>query len=64
MIKSDVLDRRFESVTLKVTSYCPEMVGVPLRAPLGARRIPGGKAPPVTSHEYGASPPVAKSEEA
>ena len=63
MTRTDVLDRRFESVTLKVTWYCPEMVGVPLRAPLGARRIPGGRAPPVTAHEYGANPPLAESED-
>ena len=29
----------------------PEMVGVPLRVPSGARRSPGGSAPPLTVHE-------------
>ena len=40
------LERKFESVTLKVTVYCPEIVGVPLRTPVGATWIPGGRAPP------------------
>ena len=58
------LDKKFESVTLKVTVYRPEIVGVPLRTPFGARWTPGGNAPPVTAHEYGASPPPADSEAA
>ena len=44
-------DRRLASVTVKVTEYSPEMVGMPLRVPSGARRSPGGSAPPVTAHE-------------
>ena len=52
-------DKRFESVTVKVTGYWPEIVGVPLRLPLAARCVPGGKVPPVTAHEYGARPPLA-----
>src|SRR5580698_3105630 len=56
------LDRKFASVTLKVTVYCPEIVGVPLRTPFGARCMPGGNAPPATAHPYGANPPPADSE--
>src|ERR1700677_820939 len=58
------LDKRLESVTVNVTGYRPEIVGVPPRAPLAARCIPGGKAPPVTAHEYGANPPLADSDAA
>src|SRR5580698_6196505 len=58
------VDNRLESVTVKVTWYRPEIVGVPLSAPLAARRIPGGSVPPVTAHEYGAKPPPAESDAA
>ena len=40
------LDKRLESVTVKVTVYWPEIVGVPLRVPLAAKWIPGGNVPP------------------
>ena len=56
------LERKFESVTLKVTVYCPEIVGVPLRTPFGAKWIPGGRVPPATAHPYGANPPLADNE--
>ena len=55
-------DRKLESVTLKVTEYRPEIVGVPLRTPVGARWSPGGKVPPATVQLYGANPPLAASE--
>src|ERR1700684_770793 len=58
------LDKKLESVTVNVTSYRPEMVGVPLRAPLAAKWIPGGNVPPVKAHEYGANPPPAESDAA
>src|SRR5271156_2569595 len=58
------VDKKLESVTVKVTWYRPEMIGVPLRAPFAARWIPGGSVPPVTAHEYGANPPPAESEAA
>ena len=45
------VDKRFESVTVKVTWYCPEIVGVPLRTPFAARWRPGGRFPPDTAHE-------------
>ena len=45
------LDRRFVSVTVKVTEYSPEMVGMPPRVPSGVRCSPGGSAPPVTAKE-------------
>ena len=51
-ITSDAsLDNKFESVTVKVAVYSPEMVGMPLSVPSGARCKPGGSAPPVTAHE-------------
>jgi hypothetical protein len=58
------VDKKFESVTVKVTWYRPETVGVPLRAPFAARWIPGGSVPPVAAQEYGANPPPAESEAA
>ena len=64
MTRLAVVDKKLESVTVKVAWYRPEIVGVPLRVPFGARRIPGGSVPPVTAHEYGASPPPAESEAA
>jgi hypothetical protein len=54
------LDKKFESVTVNVTWYLPEMVGVPPREPFDPRWTPGGNDPPVTAHEYGASPPPAE----
>jgi hypothetical protein len=58
------VDKKLESVTVKVTWYRPEIVGVPLRVPLDARRIPGGRVPPVTAHAYGDNPPMAEREAA
>ncbi len=45
------LDKKFASVTAKVTGYCPEIVGVPLMMPFGASANPGGSAPAATDHE-------------
>jgi hypothetical protein len=45
------VDNRLASVTLKLTVYCPEIVGVPLRTPSGDKRIPGGNVPPATAQE-------------
>ncbi len=50
-VSTAALDKRFESVTVRVTEYWPEIVGMPLRVPSVASRKPGGSAPPVTAHE-------------
>ena len=55
-------DKKLESVTLKVTEYCPEIVGVPLRHRSAPGGGPGGKVPPATVQPYGANPPLADSE--
>jgi hypothetical protein len=51
-----------ESVTWTVKPKLPVAVGVPLMAPVEALRTnPGGKAPPLRVHVYGATPPLAAS---
>ena len=49
-----------ESVTLTVKLEAPAVVGVPAIPPVEAFRVsPGGKAPELIDHEYGAVPPEA-----
>ena len=48
-----------ESVTLKVTEYCPEIVGVPLMVAVLVSGARAATFPLATAHEYGARPPLA-----
>ena len=61
IVRTSELERWFASVTVNLTGYRPEMVGIPLIIPCGLSLSPGGRFPPVTAQEYGASPPTAAS---